>query len=71
MTYNIYLERRLSSKTHQPYVCLVADLGYRKAILAFGKDCAELLGKTPEVLCTVPNVGDSELVAQLVTDIDL
>lgn len=68
MTYYLYLERRLSSKTHQPYVCLVADLGYRKAILAFGKDCAELIGKTPEVLSTVPNVGDSVCVAQVVVN---
>lgn len=63
--YQLFLERRLSSKTHNSYVCLCADLGYRKAIIAFGKDCAEFLQCTPEVLSLVPEVGDSVPVASV------
>ena len=44
-TFTLGLYRRISQKTDRPYVCLAADLGYRKIILSFDRgQIIELLG---------------------------
>ena len=40
----IYVEKRTSKKTGNPYVALTIDLGYRKAVLSYDYNlCAEVL----------------------------
>ncbi len=40
----IYVEKRTSKKTGNPYVALTIDLGYREAVLSYDYNlCAEVL----------------------------
>ena len=42
---NIYVKKGVSKKTGRDYVAMVADLGYREAVLTFSDEvCAECLG---------------------------
>ena len=40
----LYVEQKTSKKTGNPYVALILDLGYRKAMLSYDYNlCAEVL----------------------------